>query len=62
MDSHGWRIRDNTHHSFRQSISTLALPRPLAPLGDQPSPYLSDDFAQLSFSTIPAAPAFQPDS
>jgi energy-coupling factor transporter ATP-binding protein EcfA2 len=49
MDSHGWRIRDNMNHSFRQSISTLALPRPLAPLGDQPTPDQSplDQFARL---------------
>ena len=31
ITSHGWRVRDNMHHSFRQTITTLALPRPIAP-------------------------------
>lgn len=45
MDSHGWRIRDNMHHSFRESITTLALPRPQEqPAGDRQA---LDDFARL---------------
>ena len=49
MDSHGWRVRDNMHYSFRQSLSTLALPRPLAPLDDQPGANCSafDQFGRL---------------
>jgi len=49
MDSHGWRIRDNMHHSFRQSITTLALPRPVVPV-EQPAGIALealDRFAQL---------------
>src|SRR5579872_3853777 len=37
IDSRGWRIRDNMQHSFRQSNTTLALPRPLPPLDDNPA-------------------------
>src|SRR5271154_751473 len=49
MDSQGWRIRDNMRHSFRQSITTLALPRPLAPREDHPETDQSPwrQFAQL---------------
>jgi hypothetical protein len=41
IDSQGWRVRDNLQHSFRQSITTMALPPPEAS-----SPAL-DDFAHL---------------
>ncbi len=49
IDSHGWCIRDNMHHSFRQSITTLALPRPLTPAEDNPVADIDalDQFAQL---------------
>ena len=49
MDSHGWQIRDNMYHSFRQSITTLAIPRPLAPPEDQPNASVEalDQFARL---------------
>ncbi|HUJ20603.1 MAG TPA: hypothetical protein VLX58_03730 [Bryobacteraceae bacterium] len=49
IDSHGWRLRDNMQHSFRQSITTLALPHPIAPPGGNLTADTSalDQFARL---------------
>ena len=49
IDSHGWRLRDNLQHSFRQSAATLALPRPSPPPGGNSAASTSalDQFAQL---------------
>lgn len=49
IDSHGWRIRDNMHHSFRESNTTLALPRPIPPLDNNPTGNTDalQQFAQL---------------
>jgi len=49
IDSHGWRLRDNMQHSFRQSITTLALPRPIPPPDGNSTANTSalDQFAQL---------------
>jgi hypothetical protein len=29
IDSHGWQITDDLHHSFRESVPALSLPRPV---------------------------------
>jgi hypothetical protein len=49
IDSQGWRIRDNMQHSFRQSITTLALPRPAPPREESPEANRQalDQFARL---------------
>lgn len=49
IDSRGWRLRDNMQHSFRQSITTLALPRPIAPPPSNPTANTGalDQFAEL---------------
>ena len=55
IDSHGWRIRDNMHHSFRQSLTTLALPRPSVPHASTASPAISPPTAGAAPSPGPAA-------
>jgi len=49
IDSQAWRIRDNMQHSFRQSITTLALPRPVPPPEENPeaNQQALDRFARL---------------
>lgn len=61
INSHAWRIRDNMHHSFRQSNTTLALPRPIPPLDDDPTGNTEalQQFAQLFFlDATDRAPVF----
>jgi hypothetical protein len=61
IDSHGWRVRDNLRHAFRESITTLPLPRPIPPSDDNPSanPDALHRFAQLfSFTTADRARIF----
>ena len=49
IDSQAWRIRDNMQHSFRQSITTLALPPPTPPPEENPDANRQalDHFARL---------------
>ena len=51
IDSHGWRVRDNLHHSFRQSITTLPLPVPTAP--KDPNAAVLNQFAELFSLSVP---------